>query len=82
MSSLTAGKHAGSGAAQPAIAEPTFAERARTLVYLVRVSRLSRHDEWAPRIHNQGLRFGSLSSFVSNYSVRPWEPKVTLTQGG
>jgi heme oxygenase (biliverdin-IX-beta and delta-forming) len=43
MSSLTAGKHASSGAAsnQPAIAEPTFAERARTLVYLGRVGGLS-----------------------------------------
>jgi hypothetical protein len=39
MPSSTAGKHAGSGAAsnQPAVAEPTFAERARTLVYLGRV---------------------------------------------
>jgi hypothetical protein len=43
MSSSTAGKHAGSGAAsnQPAVAEPTFAERARTLVYLGRVGSLS-----------------------------------------
>ena len=44
MSSLTAGKHAGSGAAsnQPAVAEPTFAERARTMMYLGRMG-VSRH---------------------------------------
>src|ERR1700691_2799290 len=43
MSSLAGGKHAGSGAAsnQPAVAEPTFAERSRTLVYLGRVGSLS-----------------------------------------
>ena len=41
MSSSTAGKHPGLGAAQPAVAEPTFAERARTLVYLGRVGSLS-----------------------------------------
>src|SRR5258708_28883681 len=44
MSSLPAGKHAGSGAGskQPAVAEPTLAERARTLVYLGRIGSLSR----------------------------------------
>ena len=43
MSSLTAGKHAGSGAAtnQPAVAEPTFAERARTMMYLGRIGSLT-----------------------------------------
>ena len=35
MSSSSTGKHAGTGAAsnQPTVAEPSFAERARTLVY-------------------------------------------------
>jgi putative heme iron utilization protein len=43
MSSLPAGKHAGPGAAsdQPTVAEPSFAERARTLVYLGRIGSLS-----------------------------------------
>ena len=36
MSSPPTGKHAGSGSARPRVAEPTFAERARTLVYLGR----------------------------------------------
>jgi heme iron utilization protein len=43
MSSLASGKHAGPGGAsnQPGVAEPTFADRARTLVYLGRVGSLS-----------------------------------------
>jgi putative heme iron utilization protein len=43
MPSLASGKHAGPGGAsnQPEVAEPTFAERARTLVYLGRVGSLS-----------------------------------------
>ena len=57
MSSLTAGKHAGSGAAsnQPSVAEPTFAERARTLVYLGRVGSLSTVSRKHP-----GFPFGSV----------------------
>ena len=43
MSSLASGKHAGPAGVcnQPDVAEPTFAERARTLVYLGRVGSLS-----------------------------------------
>ncbi len=43
MSSLSTGKHAGPGAAsdQPTVAEPSFAERARTSVYLGRIGSLS-----------------------------------------
>src|ERR1700734_4393684 len=43
MSTLASGKHAGPGGAsnQPEVAEPTFAYRARTLVYLGRVGSLS-----------------------------------------
>jgi heme iron utilization protein len=43
MSSLASGKHAGPGGAsnQPEVAEPTFAERARTWVYMGRVGSLS-----------------------------------------
>src|ERR1700676_2225331 len=43
MSSAPAGKHAGSGppSNQPAIPEPTYAERARTLLHLGRIGSLS-----------------------------------------
>ncbi len=60
MPSLTAGKHAGSGAAsdQPAIAEPTFADRARTLVYLGRVGSLSTLSR-----KQQGFPFGSVMPY-------------------
>ena len=58
MSSSTAGKHAGSGAAQPAIAEPTFAERARTLVCLGRVGSLSTLSRKQP-----GFPFGSVMPY-------------------
>ncbi|MFY9530663.1 MAG: DUF2470 domain-containing protein [Candidatus Acidiferrales bacterium] len=60
MSSLPAGKHAGSGAAsnQPAVPEPTFAERARTLVYLGRIGSLSTLSR-----KQQGFPFGSVMPY-------------------
>src|ERR1700719_3832958 len=60
MSSLTTGKHAGSGAAsnQPAVAEPTFSERARTLVYLGRVGSLSTLSR-----KQKGFPFGSVMPY-------------------
>ena len=60
MSSLPSGKHAGSGAAsnQPAVAEPTFAERARTLVYLGRIGSLSTLSR-----KQQGFPFGSVMPY-------------------
>jgi putative heme iron utilization protein len=60
MSSSTAGKHAGSGAPsiQPVVAEPTFAERARTLVYLGRVGSLSTLSRKQP-----GFPFGSVMPY-------------------
>ena len=60
MSSLAAGKHAGSGAAgsQPEVAEPTFAERARTLVYLGRIGSLSTLSR-----KQQGFPFGSVMPY-------------------
>ena len=60
MSSLPAGKHAGSGAAsnQPAVAEPTFAERARTLVYLGQIGSLSTLSR-----KQQGFPFGSVMPY-------------------
>src|SRR5580693_9913533 len=68
MSSSTAGKHAGSGAAsnQPAIAEPTFAERARTLVYLNRVGSLSTLSR-----KQQGFPFGSVMPYGLDDRANP-----------
>jgi len=68
MSSLTAGKHAGSGAAsnQPAVAEPTFAERARTLVYLGRVGSLSTLSR-----KQQGFPFGSVMPYGLDDHANP-----------
>jgi heme iron utilization protein len=68
MSSSTVGKHAGSGAAgnQPAVAEPTFAERARTLMYLGRggsLSTLSRKQ--------QGFPFGSVMPYGLDNHANP-----------
>ena len=68
MSSLTTGKHAGSGAAsnQPAVAEPTFAERARTLVYLGRVGSLSTLAR-----KQQGFPFGSVMPYGLDDHANP-----------
>ena len=68
MSSSTAGKHAGSTAAgnQPAVAEPTFAERARTLVYLGRVGSLSTLSR-----KQQGFPFGSVMPYGLDDHANP-----------
>jgi heme iron utilization protein len=68
MSSSAAGKHAGSGAAsnQPAVAEPTFAERARTLVYLGRVGSLSTLSRKQP-----GFPFGSVMPYGLDDHANP-----------
>ena len=68
MSSLTAGKHAGSGGAsnQPAVAEPSFAERARTLVYLGRVGSLSTVSR-----KQQGFPFGSVMPYGLDDHANP-----------
>src|ERR1700691_3666987 len=68
MSSLSAGEHAGSGVAsnQPAIAEPTFAERARTLVYLGRVGSLSTLSR-----KQQGFPFGSVMPYGLDDHANP-----------
>ena len=60
MSSLPTGKHAGSGTAskQTSVAEPTFAERARTLVYLGRIGSLSTLSR-----KQQGFPFGSVMPY-------------------
>jgi heme iron utilization protein len=68
MSALTAGKHAGSGEAsnQPEVAEPTFAERARTLVYLGRVGSLSTLSR-----KQQGFPFGSVMPYGLDDHANP-----------
>ncbi len=68
MSSLPTGKHAASGAAsnQPAVAEPTFAERARTLVYLGRVGSLSTVSR-----KQQGYPFGSVMPYGLDEHANP-----------
>jgi heme iron utilization protein len=68
MSSLPTGKHAGSGAAsnQLAAAEPTFAERARTLLYLGRIGSLSTLSR-----KQQGFPFGSVMPYGLDDSGHP-----------
>jgi putative heme iron utilization protein len=68
MSSSAAGKHAGPGVAsnQPAVAEPTFAERARTLVYLGRVGSLSTLSR-----KQQGFPFGSVMPYGLDDHANP-----------
>jgi putative heme iron utilization protein len=68
MSSLSTGKHAGPGAAsdQPAVAEPSFAERARTLVYLGRIGSLSTLSRRLP-----GFPFGSVMPYGLANHGRP-----------
>ncbi len=60
MSFLSTGKHAGPGAASdpPTVAEPSFAERARTLVYLGRIGSLSTLSRKQP-----GFPFGSVMPY-------------------
>jgi putative heme iron utilization protein len=68
MATSPTGKHAGSGAAssQPAVAEPTFAERARTLLYLGRIGTLSTLSR-----KQQGFPFGSVMPYGLNENGRP-----------
>ena len=68
MTSSPAGKHAGPGPAssQPVIAEPTFAERARTLMYLGRTGSLSTHSRKQP-----GFPFGSVMPYGLDGDGRP-----------
>src|ERR1039458_2476862 len=68
MSPSSGRKHAGAGAAsdQPAIPEPSFAERARTLVYLARIGSLSTLSRKQP-----GFPFGSLMPYGLDDRGRP-----------
>src|SRR5438477_12496181 len=64
----SSGKHARSGPAmdQPPIPEPTFAERARTLVYLGRLGSLSTLSRKQP-----GFPFGSVMPYGVDDRGRP-----------
>jgi putative heme iron utilization protein len=68
MSSSSIRKHAGTGAAsdRPAVPEPSFAERARTLVYLGRVGSLSTLSRKQP-----GFPFGSVMPYGLDEYGRP-----------
>jgi putative heme iron utilization protein len=62
------GKHAGSGTTsnQPAAAEPTFAERVRTLLYLGRIGTLSTLSR-----KQRGFPFGSVMPYGLDENGRP-----------
>lgn len=68
MSSSTVGKHAGSSTTsnQPAVPEPTFAERARTLVYLGRLGSLSTLSR-----KQHGFPFGSVMPYGLDDRANP-----------
>jgi putative heme iron utilization protein len=68
MPSESIRKHAGPGpgGAQPAIPEPSFSERARTLVYLSRIGSLSTLSRKQP-----GFPFGSVMPYGLDASGRP-----------
>ena len=67
-SSSSIGKHAGTGVAsdQPVVPEPSFAERARTLVYLGRTGSLSTLSRKQP-----GFPFGSVMPYGLDERGRP-----------
>ncbi len=68
MSSSSSRKHAGTGTAsdQPAVPEPSFAERARTLVYVARIGSLSTLSRKQP-----GFPFGSVMPYGLDDQGRP-----------
>ena len=67
MPSSSVGKHAGGGtSSQPSIPEPSFAERARTLLHLGRIGSLSTLSR-----KQQGFPFGSLMPYALDGHGRP-----------
>jgi putative heme iron utilization protein len=64
--SSTDGKHTSSGAVRPAIPEPSFAERARTLLHLGRVGSLSTLSRKQP-----GFPFGSVMPYALDDRANP-----------
>jgi len=68
MSSSSVRKHASGGVAadQPSVPEPSFAERARTLMYLGRIGSLSTQSRKQP-----GFPFGSVMPYGLDEHGRP-----------
>ncbi|MGA8764082.1 MAG: pyridoxamine 5'-phosphate oxidase, partial [Candidatus Sulfotelmatobacter sp.] len=68
MSSSSTAKHGGSGAPsdQPTVPEPSFAERARTLLHLGRIGSLSTLSRKQP-----GFPFGSVMPYGLDDCGRP-----------
>ena len=68
MTSSSVGKHAGPGPAtdQPAVPEPSYAERARTLIYMGRIGSLSTLSRKQP-----GFPFGSVMPYGLDAQGRP-----------
>jgi heme iron utilization protein len=66
MASSSSNKHAGTAATGPPIPEPSFAERARTLLHLGRVGSLSTLSRKRP-----GFPFGSLMPYALDGAGRP-----------
>src|SRR5580693_10029626 len=58
---VPSGQHAGSGPAAPDSAEPSLAERARTLASLGRIGSLSTHSRKFP-----GFPFGSMMPYAAD----------------
>jgi heme iron utilization protein len=66
MSSSSARKHAGPPSDRPSVPEPSFAERARTLLHLGRIGSLSTHSLKQP-----GFPFGSVMPYGLDSRGRP-----------
>jgi heme iron utilization protein len=66
MTTSPTGKHARATSNQPAVPEPTFAERARTLMYLGRIGSLSTLSRKQP-----GFPFGSVMPYGLDEQGRP-----------
>src|SRR5690242_18679690 len=66
MTTSSGRKHAGRASDQPPVPEPTFAERARTLVYLGRIGSLSTLSQKQP-----GFPFGSVMPYGLDHHGRP-----------
>src|ERR1700749_143108 len=66
MSAPPARKHAGGSTSNPLVPEPSFAERARTLVHLGRIGSLSTLSRKQP-----GFPFGSVMTYALDERGRP-----------
>jgi putative heme iron utilization protein len=66
MATSSSNRHAGTGAPGPSIPEPSFAERARTLLHLGRAGSLSTLSRKRP-----GFPFGSLMPYALDGAGRP-----------